>query len=61
MSEPSPVPALSPSVVDSVAAGLFPSLPTQDRRERTLRLLASGLMTLAPWSDGRMVYIEGPR
>lgn len=59
MSDAHPPRNLPKHVLDAVAAGLFPSLSADDRRERTLRLLAQGLLPLAPWGDGRMVYVEG--
>jgi hypothetical protein len=50
-------PSLTPAhVLDAIAAGLWPTLSTADRREKAIQAL--GLVPLAPWGNGRMVYIE---
>jgi hypothetical protein len=45
-------------VLDAISAGLWPTLSAEDRREKVLR--AFGLTPLAPWTDGRMVYVGAP-
>jgi hypothetical protein len=57
MAEADSQPKITPAhVLDAVAAGLWPTLSTDDRRERARQAL--GLEPLAAWTDGRMVYVE---
>ena len=47
------------STIAGMAAGLYPNLSVEDRRERVIASL--GLLPSAAWVDGRLGYLVAPR